>query len=115
MAKEDFKAFVKSHPHLISYVKNGEMTWQGFYEIYDLYGDDTKAWDPYLKDDKKDVKSNNIDIMGYLKNIDLDAVQESINSIQRVLGVVSDLTIGSAASNNNESYEARPIYQHLDD
>ena len=26
--KEEFKLFVKSHPELISFVKNGEMTWQ---------------------------------------------------------------------------------------
>lgn len=32
--KEEFKLFVKSHPELIRYVKNGEMTWQKFYETY---------------------------------------------------------------------------------
>ena len=80
MAKEDFKAFVKSHPHLISYVKQGEMTWQGFYEIYDLYGDDTKAWDPYLKDDKKDVKSNNI-----ATNISVHGLNNFISCLLRLI------------------------------
>ena len=37
MKKDDFKNFVRTKPELIKYVKNGEMTWQKFYEIYDLY------------------------------------------------------------------------------
>ena len=37
--KEKFKDFVKKHPELISYVKNKKMTWQDFYEIYDMYGE----------------------------------------------------------------------------
>lgn len=115
MAKEDFKAFVRNNPKLIKYVKNKEMTWQSFYEIYDMYGDSEEAWQPYLKDNKETIKNNGIDFMGYLKNIDLDAVQESINSIQRVLGVVSDLTAGSNNNSTNNNYEPRPLYQHLDD
>lgn len=109
MSKEDFKKFVRNNPRLTRYIKNNEMTWQSFYEIYDMYGDSSEAWKPYLEDKK--VK-NNIDIMNYIKNIDLDAVQESINSIQRVLGVVGDLT---NKNTNTPSNDIKPIYQHLDD
>ncbi len=117
MAKEDFKEFVRNHPRLIKYIKNKEMSWQSFYEIYDMYGTSDEAWKPYLEDEKETSKSKigNIDFMSYLKNIDLDAVQESINSIQRVLGVVTDLTAGSSSSSTNDTYEPRPLYQHLDD
>ena len=116
MAKEDFKAFVRNNPQLIKYIKNKDMTWQSFYEIYDMYGDSKEAWSPYLEKEKEKPKINNTDFMSYLKNIDLDAVQESINSIQRVLGVVSDLAAGNSTSNSsNNTYEPRPLYQHLDD
>ena len=37
---DNFKSFVKKNPNLISYVRNGNMTWQKFYEIYDLYGEE---------------------------------------------------------------------------
>ena len=37
MTKENFKIFAKNHPELLDYIKSGEMTWQKFYEIYDLY------------------------------------------------------------------------------
>ena len=49
MAKiDEFKMYVKKNPKLINYVKDGSMTWQGFYEIYDLYGEDNNAWSKYL-------------------------------------------------------------------
>ena len=38
--KDNFKLFVKDHPELIDYVKDDRMTWQKFYEIYNIYGND---------------------------------------------------------------------------
>ncbi len=113
MSKEDFKVFVRNNPKLVKYIKNKEMTWQSFYEIYDMYGDDKNAWKPYLEEDNK-KKNTNIDLMNYIKNIDLDSLQESINSIQRVLGVVGDLTIKNETT-TNASNNLKPLYQHLDD
>ena len=50
MSKLDqFKEFVKKNPNLVKYVKNNEMTWQKFYEIYDMYGEDTEVWKDYQK------------------------------------------------------------------
>ena len=46
--KEEFKEFVKKNPRLITFIKNGDMTWQKFYEIYDIYGDSSDAWKDYL-------------------------------------------------------------------
>ena len=111
MSKEDFKKFVRNNPKLIKYIKNKEMTWQSFYEIYDMYGENNEIWKQYLSD-KKVSSIPNIDIMNYIKNIDLDAVQESINSIQRVLGVVGDLTNKNSDTMSNNT---KPLYQHLDD
>ena len=36
--KEEFKIFARKHPELVSFVKDKSMTWQKFYEIYDIYG-----------------------------------------------------------------------------
>ena len=44
MSKETFKAFVKQHPELAQYVRNQQMTWQKFYELYDLYGEDDQVF-----------------------------------------------------------------------
>lgn len=110
MAKEEFKKFVKKNPRLLRYINSKEMTWQQFYEIYDMYGEDNDIWKKYLEDKKE----NNIgDFVNYFKNINLDNVQESINSIQRVLGVLGDLTGSKTVNTNN--YEPKPIYKHFDD
>ena len=52
MKKEEFKEFVKKNPRLITYVKNNEMTWQKFYEMYDLYGETNDIWNEYIIDNK---------------------------------------------------------------
>lgn len=129
MKKEEFKEFVKKNPKLISYVKNNEMTWQKFYEMYDLYGDDDNIWNEYTSSptlgiDKKVTKTAKTGIAGltlsevvnWFKNVDLDGLQESIGSVQRVLGVVQDF---SKKDNNVEStkqtYKPRPLYKHFED
>ena len=114
MSKSEFKEFVKNHPKLLTYVKNNEMSWQKFYEMYDMYGESKEIWDEYLND-KKILKENNIgDFVNYFKNINLDNVQESINSIQRVLGVLGEIST-SKQTDNNTTYESKPIYKHFDD
>lgn len=89
--KEEFKKFAKSHPKLVSYVKNGEMSWQKFYEIYDIYGEDKTAWESYLVDDvKEEPVSDNLNEK--VKGIDLNSIQEHIKTAQKALDLVSELT-----------------------
>ena len=38
--KDDFKEFASKNPSLAKYIENGEMSWQKFYELYDIYGED---------------------------------------------------------------------------
>ncbi len=108
--KEEFKLFLQSKPELVKYIKNKEMSIQDFYEVYDIYGDNEKAWMPYL------TNSNNPKIGDIIKNIDLDDVQKHINSAQKALGVVGDLTtkkdIGSIIKGPLES---RPLNKFFED
>ena len=114
MSKIEFKEFVKNNPKLLKYIKNDEMTWQKFYEMYDMYGEDNEIWKEYLEDKKESDKvNNNSDFINYFKNINLDNVQESINSIQRVLGVLGEISANKGESISN--YEPKPIYKHFDD
>lgn len=113
---DEFKNYVKNNPSLINYVKKGTMTWQGFYEIYDLYGEDKNAWNKYLNNDiKKDTKSSFSDIVNIVKNMDVDKVQESITSIQKAVDLFSGLFIKDNAKTNNNSYTPRPIYKRYED
>ena len=97
--KEKFKDFVKNHPELLKHVQNKNKTWQDFYEIYDLYGEDEKAWRNFLKVSEITGTTATFDLISFLKSIDLDSIQEGINSVQRVLGLLQDITPNNKGEN----------------
>ena len=103
---DEFKLFAKGHPELINYLNNNnDMSWQKFYEIYDIYGDDTKVWEPYLKV----VSSNNsVGIGDFLKNMDVSKMQEHIKSAQKALGLLEELTNKGAENISNLKGPAFP-------
>ena len=126
MKKEEFKEFVKKNPKLISYVKNNEMTWQKFYEMYDLYGEDSSIWKEYIDDKLINKNNNNMtkgvisgltlsELVNWFKNVNLDGIQEGIGNVQRVLGVVQDLSKGEKTNNTESTYKPRPLYKHFED
>lgn len=119
---DDFKQFVKKNPNLVTYVRNDTMTWQKFYELYDIYGEETDVWHEYLKkEEKKEIKSENTNInkftlgniMEIAKNIDTNKLQEGISSIQKAIGLLGDMMIKDKPETNN--YTPRPIYRKFDD
>ena len=108
--KDEFKEFVRKNPKLINFVRTGDMTWQKFYEIFDLYGEDKEAWKQYLE--VATIGATSAGFLDIFKNIDLDSVQNGVNSIQRVIGVLQD--IGGKKEDSKE-YKPRPIYKSFDD
>ena len=127
MAKiDEFKGFVRDNPKLLKYVKDGSMTWQKFYEMYDLYGIGNEVWNQYLKqeDIRNDLQTASkvattftlADTINFLKNMDLDSIQNGISSIQRVVGLVSDMTTKSSSNTQTKpEYKPRPLYKHFED
>lgn len=114
--KEEFKLFAAKHPELVRYIKNGEATWQKFYEIYDIYGNDESAWQDYLT--KKNIGNdyNLKSITDKIKNIDLNSIQEHINTAQKALGIVQELTgKGSSVAKSSEVVSPRPINKIFED
>lgn len=109
--KEEFKAFVKDNPKLVKYVNSGEMTWQKFYDMFDLYGKDNSVWDKYLVGGVSSVAA--VDALSWIKNIDVDAFQNGINSLQRVVGLLQDFSIKD--DKPKEEYKPRPLYKHFED
>ncbi len=108
--KEEFKNFVRKHPILLKHVQKGEMTWQKFYEIYDMYGEEETAWQNYLN--KPVSTKESFDFTNFFKGLDLDSIQNGIGSLQRVVGLLQDMS-----SNNKpaDEYKPRPIYKHFED
>lgn len=120
--KEEFKLFVKSHPELIRYVKNGEMTWQKFYETYSLYGKENDVWNEYFNNNEEikentNEKKENVsitDVIDMVKKVDLNSVQKNITNISKALGIVQSL-ITKDEVNTTESYTPRPLYKKFED
>ncbi len=105
--KEEFKQFVRKNPTLLKHVQSGKMNWQKFYEMYDLYGDNNDVWKEYLV-----PATASFDFMEFLKGIDLDSIQNGVNSIQRVVGLLQDM--GNNKTTPTE-HKPRPIYKHFED
>ncbi len=113
---EQFKEFVQENPVLIEYVKDNKMTWQKFYEMYDLYGADNSIWNEY----KSDLRSAAPTALGFaeffewLKTIDMNSIQSGLSSIERVIGVIKDFN-KPTESTPKESYKPRPLYKSFED
>lgn len=115
--KEEFKRFASLHPELIKYIKSGEMNWQKFYEIYDIYGEDKTAWSSYLDSDSSNNSMSLEGITKMVKNVDMDSIQKHINTAQKALGFISELTTKNApaASNLKTPLTPRPLNKFFED
>ena len=87
--KEAFKNFVSTHPELITYVKNKEASWQDFYEIYDIYGENEEAWNKYFNESNA---SSIGELTNLFKNVNMDNVQKHINNAQKAVSLIQELT-----------------------
>jgi len=118
MSKENFKMFVKNHPSLIKHVNTGEMTWQKFYELYDMYGDTNDIWKKYLEVDTLASASllgdtSLKEIFNAVKKIDLDTVKKGVDGLQKAVSLIQDIS-GNKTSQPT-SYERRPMYKYFED
>lgn len=113
MSKEQFKEFVKTKPELAEYIEDNSMTWQKFYELYDLYGENDEIWNKYRPKKKKETPK----VADFMEKIDPDTIQKHIESAQKALDVFSELatkTTENVANNIKPSIE-RPLSKFFGD
>lgn len=120
--KDNFKKFVSKNPTLASKVKSGMTSWQELFEIYDLYGEDSKVWDKYLpkKENIDNIGNMNIkDLFNNIKNMNMDTVQKNISSLQKAVEFLQDITGTTSgtetAKNVGKVFNQRPINKFFDD
>ena len=109
MKQEEFKNFVRTKPELIKFVQNGEMTWQKFYELYDLYGTDENVWNKYILNDRNEVEDSISKITNMVKNVDVDSIKSHINTAQKAIDFVTDLTKKNDVSNPAPNLAKGPV------
>lgn len=118
---EEFKSFVKTKPVLITYVRNGKMTWQQFYELWYLYGPNHEEWNKYGTIEEKETTKQEgfslADVFNTLKRVDMDSVRKNISGIQKAIGLIQDITSKGDSSKveTKEPYKPRPIYRRFED
>lgn len=120
MKLDSFKTFVKNNPYLVNYVKNNKMTWQKFYEIYDLYGEDDSIWNDFKNNNSStstntsNISSTFKEIINLVKGIDLASVQKALTSLDKAIEAFKGFNSNNNSSNPS-SYEERPKNKYFED
>lgn len=117
MKIDEFKKFVRNNPHLINYVKDKKMTWQQFYEIYDLYGESDKIWDDFKDNVTTTTTNSNFintikEIFGLVKGIDLNSVQKALTSLDKAIEAFKGF---NSDNTSTTAYEERPKNKFFED
>lgn len=118
MSKDLFKQFVRLHPELGSSVMDNTTSWQKLYELYEMYGEESNVWDKFFTRNLASTtpvthESSFSDLLSMIKNVDLESVQKGVNSLQKTIGLLQDIGLGS--SKKEPVYEPRPLYKYFDD
>lgn len=125
MSKENFKDFARLHPTLATHVNNNKTTWQKLYELYDIYGEESSVWNEYFPKTTNNIANTRTntsgakdvtlsDFMNTIKNVDLETVQKGIANIQKTIGLLQDMGLGSVKA-AIPAYEPRPMYKYFED
>lgn len=119
MSKETFKSFVRRYPELSNNVMDDKTSWQKLYELYELYGEDSNVWDRYigrnesLIDSSAPKETTFSDLINMIKKVDLDSVQKGVTNLQKTIGLLQEIGIGSKSQ--EPVYEPRPLYKYFED
>lgn len=112
-SKENFKAFITKNPSFASYVNSGKMSWQKFYEMYDLYGEENSVWEQYQNPILKEERKTSLNEI--IKNVDIDSIKEHISSAQKALDLVQELTSTISPSPKINNITPRPLNKFFED
>lgn len=90
-----FKEFVKNNPKLIQEVRKGKSTWQELYEEWYLLGEEDSRWETIGSNNSEEVEASTeskgdwiSNIMGMVKKMDPNQLQNHINNLSQALGAV---------------------------
>lgn len=104
---EDFKKFMYDHPEFVDYAKSNNISFQTYFELYDIYGEDESVWKKYTT--KSVVDGINVkSLLNTIKNINLDSLEENISSIQKAVMLIEELT-RKEGTNISESVKEEKI------
>lgn len=121
MKREEFKKFVQKNPQFVKYVQNKKMTWQQFFEIYDLYGENNSIWDSFKdtpnSNTKKTLATGGLvatvkELFELFKGVDLSTIQKTLSSLDKAIEAFKGFNNNDSSQN---TYEERPRYKYFED
>lgn len=119
---EEFKKYVKKYPKLINYVKEGKMSWQDFYELYDIYGENDEVWSKYISESSSmnasNINSNNTNTN---KSINTDSVSnddsnkesKSITSVGDVVKMIKNMDVNKVQDGISSLQKAVDLFSTI--
>jgi hypothetical protein len=120
---QKFKQFVRDHPKMIQIVRNGEKTWQQFYEEWYLLGEKDAVWNTYKEhpiETKQAAAQTNVlheeeskkDWMGqmltFIKNMNVDQMQQHLANVTSVIGSVQQVVQSFKGGTSVPQQEQQP-------
>lgn len=92
---DEFKTFISKYPKIKEDVINKTYTWQQIYENWIILGEDDLFFEKYKTNNQKTSntledmlsQANLKSIINYVKNIDPDSINKTLNTIQKVLQI----------------------------
>ena len=114
---DDFKEFIKDKDYLINKVHNKEVSWQELYEIYDKYGINHELFKK-----KESVNNNSLlskeginKAINTFKDIDLDKVSNSLDSIKKVVTTIQEITKTDVVTQDLPEYMKKSTFRRYND
>lgn len=109
---DEFRKFIANYPKIKDDVLNGTYTWQKIYENWVILGEKDSFWTKYQTAENEKKSANTIDdllqqaniknIFNYLKTLDPDSINKTLNTIQKVLQITQSFgTRPTGIYNNN--------------
>ena len=104
----EFREFVSKYPKLREEVRKGNRTWQSIYEEWVLYGEGENWQEFRNQSDNNQNKLNPLknvsslkDVFGYMKKINPDDLNRTLNTVQKVIQIAQTVGGSKTASTLN--------------
>lgn len=113
---DEFKEFIKDKDYLINKVHNKEVSWQTLYETYDLYGKEHDLFKNNLKQNNTLLSKEGINnAINAFKDIDLEKVSTSLESIKKVVNTIQEITKVDSKEVDIPEYMKKSTFRRYND
>ena len=103
---EEFQKFIANNPSLKTLVDNKDYTWQELYDRYLQNGEKDPVFLKHMNASKNEEETSNTitSFFDALKGVDIDKVAEGLNSMKKILNVISEVTSVEPSRKKNTSF-----------